>query len=229
MTKRMPIASLPRILASLCVCAALSGCVAAAVPIMYGMSAASLALGGFAIFKTVQLGTGGEVKIELSKNDPQPADRAVIRAARSIAVWPSKGGEGKLSDSLSRHTSLRVIAPGMVRRWVDGKGYERDPSALSASEKVDHSVRLARHLGADLVFLVESPKGVGVDASAWSFSRGQTEQEFTMTLVSRTPERIVWNEKGRLIVELGSESPSVDELSAIAAQAVAERVAELRR
>ena len=84
--------------------------------------------------------------------------------------------------------------------------------------------------GADLVSSWSNrPKGVGVDASAWSFSRGQTEQEFTMTLISRTPERIVWNEKGRLIVELGSESPSVDELSAIAGQAVAERVAELRR
>lgn len=202
----------------------LSGCVAgAAVPIMV----ASGALSGFAIFKSVQLSTGGEATIEMEENVPEPADQKNIRAAKSIAVWPIEGAEGEISERISELTYLTVIPPSKVRRWIDDQGYDRDASVLTKNEKEVLSIQLGRQLGADLILLVETGELTKAEANVWSFDRGNFEYGFDMTMVATQSKRAVWEESGRIVIELGGTLPGEREVNKIAQDAIAERVAQL--
>ncbi|MEM7169964.1 MAG: hypothetical protein AAF530_07320 [Pseudomonadota bacterium] len=213
-----------KLLASMMLGLTLSGCLAAAA---YGPMLVGGAAIGFSIFKTVQLSTGGEAVIELDEQDPEPGDLKTIRAANSIAVWPVNGGEGEISDRLSRLTSLEVISPSNVRKWIDDNGHDRDASILTYAEKEQLSSQMGRNLGADLVLVVETGQMKQAEANVWSFDRGEIEFDFEMALVSSLKERIVWKEPGRLLIEVGGTIPGEGEINKIAQDAIAERVAQL--
>jgi hypothetical protein len=104
-----------RLVPVICAYMGLSGCVAAAVPLMMGASVGVAALSGFELYKVVQLEGGGSARIEFPGKDGKTAPPQPLPAFRRAAVWPGDEGDVRFAERLQSSARFSsVVAPAAV-------------------------------------------------------------------------------------------------------------------
>lgn len=207
----------------------LSGCVAAAAPMMMGLTVGMVGLTGFAVHKTVQSGTGGEVAVAFpSTEDGETIPPQTLPPIQHIAVWQGNEREVYFSEALAASGTFDVTSPAQTSAFVRGKVPTTDLGQLTEREQTEAFAVLCNAAEADMVFAARD-LGMKTKKNTFSFSRGQ--QSYTTDLMgfSCSQNSIVWREQMALIVEIGDKTPSDAERNQIAGEMWAERVIEASR
>lgn len=202
----------------------LSGCLAAAVPVMMAVSAAGVAASGFGLFKTVQTTTGGAVRIgfgSADEKDVPPPDP--LPAGRKVAIWPGDEKEVKLAERLSGTGRFDVTSPSAVARTLASRDIPVDFRQLTASEQADGFQQVCRAHQVDLV-LAAKDEGTSTSSNFFSFNRANITQTFSLSAYDCRSGQVGWRDRMAVVMEMGGQTPAAGEVATIAGEAWAERL-----
>jgi hypothetical protein len=206
----------------------LQGCVAAALPLLAAASFASVAIGGFSIFKSVQMTTGGSANIQFSDVVLSAEDKQHLAAFTSPTVWPENEGEAYLASRLESSASFSsVITPSTAARALEDLDIDRNTNLLTEAERRKIFGEVCDHVGADAMIAVRD-LGSETTANAWSFKRASQTFRGLVTVYSRKADRVILTTEVVLQVDLGSDFPNEQELMKVTGEAIAEKLIELR-
>ena len=180
----------------------LSGCLIAAVPLVM---AGAAAVGGYAVYKTVQTTTGGTVRIAFDSKDAKKASPPPALPSPSATVAVLGGGqrEKKFSDALQASGKFRVS---------------------QATGEADAACRARR---VDLVMSAVD-QGQAVKSNLLSFQRGNSTQTYSLQGYSCATHMVAWTQSMQVIIESGSKPMAQGEIDDIAGQAWADRVIQAK-
>jgi hypothetical protein len=180
----------------------LSGCLIAAVPLVM---AGAAAVGGYAVYKTVQTASGGTVRIAFDSKDAKKASPPppLPSPSATVAVLGSGEREKKFSDSLQASGKFRVS---------------------QATGDADAACRARR---VDLVMSAVD-QGQAVKSNLLSFQRGNSTQTFSLQGYSCATHMVAWTQSMQIIIESGSKPMAQGEIDDIAGQAWADRVIQAK-
>lgn len=194
----------------------LSGCLIAAVPLMMAAGAATVAVAGFAVYKTVQTTSGGTVRIGFGASDtkhPLPP-KPLPPPTGMVAVLGTGTREAKFATDLRASARFRLVRddPGVLA-----------PSSVSGPE-YDAMCRRDR---VDMVFAAID-LGQMVQSNLLSFSRGGVTQKLSLTAYGCAARQVVWSDTMAVVIEAGGKPTQQAEIDVIAGQAWAERIVQAK-
>lgn len=212
--------------------AALQGCFAPAaiVPLMVVAGG----LQGFAIYKTVQLSTGGSVGIRLKEVRVTPGDSEVLRSIKRIAVLPGPSLSVRLAEELMRRAGhLEVMTPAKVLARGSGDlmlaSAATRASQLTETERLEELSKVVARLDVDAALIYEAA-GMGSDVRIWSFGRPEMTTDFTLGVFSARERRLVWKQPGQLARKIGARmSHNQDEEDRAVAAAIVDKLLEVMK
>lgn len=201
--------------------ATLSSCVAAVPMVMMAASAGAVALAGFAIYKTVQTASGGQVRIEFGSTDAKKATPPKpLPPGNVVYVYGGGAREKKFVETLQ--------ASGKFRSVTGGQDAHAPDLAAMNSGQVDDAMRDAcRSRRPDLVFAAINV-GVHVQSNLLSLKRGNATQQVTLQTYDCRAQRVGWTENMAVVNESHKDVPAA-EIDGVAGQAWAERVLEAKK
>jgi hypothetical protein len=183
----------------------LSGCLIAAVPLVMGAAAA---VGGYAVYKTVQTASGGTVRIAFDSKDSKKASPppALPTPSGSITVIGGGTRERKFADGLQASGKFRVSqAAGEVGAYENACKARRVDIVMGAVDQ-----------------------GQTVKSNMLSFQRGNSTQTLSLQGYSCASHQIAWTQSMQVIIESGSKPQAQSEIDEIAGQAWADRVIQAK-
>lgn len=193
----------------------LSGCIVAAVPLIMAAGAASVAVAGFAVYKTVQTTGGGSVKIGFGSSDPKhPTPPKPLPPANTVAVLGSGVREIKFAAALRASARFRIVRDDPV-------------TFLPGSPEGPAYEDLCRRTRVDLV-LAAVDLGQTVNSNMLSFSRGGLTQKLSLTGYSCASHQVAWSDPMAVVIESGAKPTPQSEIDAIAGQAWSERIVQAK-
>lgn len=198
-----------------------AGCVVAAVPLVM---AASAAVVGFTVYKTVQTTTGGTVRIAFGDQNGKKADAPPLPAVSRIAVWPGSQKETKFADALTATKKFTVSSPSTSMKALTAKGMGADLKQLTEQERLDAFAVVCTGTNAQLV-MASIDQGTTMSSNFWSFQRGNVTVKSDLLGYDCAHKTIAWRDRMAIIAELGDKSVGEEEIAKIAGDAWAERVA----
>lgn len=212
-------APLAKLAAVFLVATGLSGCVAAALPLLVAGGGSI----GFTGYKLVQTESGGSVGIQLPSKDGKELPPDPLPPAKRIAIWPG-GGNVRFAESLTKSGHFTVTSPSKVSATLTKAHISPDPKTLTDEEQDASLARLCKSLRTDLVFVsvARPPK---TDTNTFSLSRATITYPKELAAYSRKEKRAIWHDAVSLVLEVGGKSPpSDDELNRIVTDAWVDRV-----
>lgn len=210
---------------SLCAAFALSGCVAAAIPIMLAATVGATALEGFALYKTVQTSSGGSIKVAFPGKDGKETLPQPLPIIRKVAVWPGDEGDVHFADRLAKSGRFDVIPPSTVSVALANENVTSNLRLLTEDEEIKAFAVACRDTKVEFIFASRS-LGASSDTSVFSFSRANVTYKAELLGFSCDQNAIVWRDQIALIVEIGAKIPSDAEINAAASDAWADRILE---
>jgi len=204
----------------------LSGCVAlAAAPLMMG---ASLATTGFFGYKLFQTASGSEVGVELPNERIEPQASQLVSGADTLAFWTSSDRSLVVAAEQVEQAMgfASVITPSNAARIIRDNDLPAEIDHLTTQERRAAFEQFAAISGADLVLAIRT-LGVETDANTFSFSRAAITMRSRVHLYSRDTQSEIWVTEIDLIVGMGNDSPSEDELEDVLGRAIADRLNDI--
>lgn len=221
MTKIKP---LPRCVLLFGTTVLLSGCVAAAAPLIPLFTAATVGLTGFTVYKTVQSTNGGSIGIAFPSVDGKESPPSPIPKGRRAAIWPGDPVEVYFAEKLEASGSFDVTPPSRVSLVLKDAKITSDIEQLTKAERVAAFKAVCRASNVNLVF-ARQKLGSSFDAGFFKLSRSNTTNKNNLMGFSCAQGSVVWREQMAIIVEdLGPKSPAADEVNKAAGEGWAERV-----
>ncbi len=194
-------------------CFELSGCIIAAVPVMMAAGAGVVAVGGFAVYKTVQTTGGGTMEIAFGSKDAKHAPPPPpLPGVSTLAVWPVGHREEAFASVVKASGKVRVaplVGVGML------PGTQTDRYAAYATACHGNS--------ADVIFAAID-QGQTVSSNMMSFKRGSVTDKLTIEGYGCSAGKIVWTDSMATVVEAGSKPTPQSEIDDAAGRAWGERV-----
>lgn len=198
----------------------LNGCVAVAVATVVAMPV----LTTFSLYKTVQMSTGGRVKIAFGSTDGKKVAQAQpLPIGRTAAVWPGTEREARLAERLKVSGRYEVTTPSVVARDLAAAGTPVNMLQLTSEEQTTAFQAVCSRHSADLVFAAWD-YGVSTNAKVFSLKRGGATQTSDLVVFSCAEAKVVWKDRMAVTTETGSKTFAAGEVAAIAGEAWAERV-----
>ena len=203
----------------------IQGCAAPLVmPAYTALSAASIGVSGFGVYKATQLTTGGEAEVRFAKKDLSSQDKDALASIKSIIVYPGGQEKVRLAELLSE-SDYKIITPHAVTKTLSKKEIPVDFSQLTKKEKISYACQLCKIFKADGMF-VFSCGGTETDTKMWSFGRPEVSTKFQLQLFSHKYKKVIWDQKGKLVVKGGSKFPSYKETEGLLISALAKKFFE---
>ena len=205
----------------------------AAGAVAVGMLAAS----GFAVYKTVQLATGGKVEVRFAESEISANTQVTLSQLRKIAVWPSpdpysvvnwwpRGDDIRLTELLQRYGYFAIATPNTVQKVANSRGIATDLSQLTQNERLDAFQAVANELGVDGI-IAFSLGSWGYDMKPFSFKRGEGTIAFSVVTYSTLGRNLAWEQDGQFAIIGGRKTifskPEGEEMQGILVTAVAEK------
>jgi len=203
--------------------ASLSGCIAAAVPVMMAASVGVGGLSGFEVFKIVQLSSGGAVHVEFPGKDGKTQPPTPLPPVRKVAVWPEGKGDVMFADRLVATNRLTVAPPATVSAVLAETHTPAVLNQLTEQEKRAAFDMICRRAKTELIF-ASLPLGTSSDQNSWSFARATITLKYEILAYSCTRHAVVSDDQIAAVIEVGDKTPSGAEINKIMADAWADRV-----
>lgn len=197
------------------------GCVAA-LPLAYSLAAASYAMGGFAVYKSVQMTTGGEAEVRFKKAKLSAEDQKALSSIKRLAIYPGSQKNVKLAEALGKSGKFDIITPYSVQKALPDTATVADIKQMTEQEKRSYALKLCNDLNADGIFIY-SEGGHSYDTSYWSLKRSEAIVKFQASVFSVEHDGIIWTQEGEIVLKTGSNMPPQDEVDQIAVSAIAEK------
>ncbi len=202
--------------------AGLSGCIAAAAPLMPLLGVGMAAASGFETFKVVQLSSGGSVSIEFPGKDGKTIPPAPIPKASRVAVWPGDEGDVHLAERLGA-AGLKVSSPATVGAALSADKLPTDLKNMTSEDQHGAFETVCRHTHAELVF-ASVDEGRSSNTNSFSFSSANITLKARLLVYSCLQKSVVWQDELVAIVNIGGSAPSGHEINVAASDAWADRV-----
>ena len=200
--------------------ATLSSCVAAIPLVMVAASAGAVAVAGFAVYKTVQTASGGQVRIEFGSTDAKKASPPKpLPPGATVYVYGGGAREKKFADTLQASGKFRSVTGGEDSRAPD-------LSSLNAGQVDDAMKEACRSRRPDLVFAAINV-GEQKQSNLLSLKRSNSTQQVTLQAYECRAQRIGWTENMNVVNESRKDVPKT-EVDAVGGQAWAERVIQAK-
>jgi len=214
-------ATFRRVAPVFCMSFLLSGCIAAAVPLMVAGGAAGL---GYSGYKLVQTAGGGSVGIHFRMNGDKEAPPEALPPLHAVAVWPGTRREVAFAGKLEQAHRFRVVAPATIFSDLADVKVPEDLNQMTDAER-DHAFSIVcQREHVDMVFAARS-LGTTSNDNAFSLSRANVTSTADVMGYSCATKQVTWTDELSLIIELGSSTtPSDTELGTISGSAWADRV-----
>lgn len=201
----------------------LQGCFAPAL--LPAISAASMAMGGFQMYKGVQLTTGGTAEIRFADNKVSEEDRKALAEIKSIGIYPGTQDNIMLADAMAEKKRFKIVTPYTIEQALNKKGKYVHFESLAEFEKVEKACQVCKVIGADSILLLRASEG-GTTANIYSLKRAEAKAEITAVLYSAVHKRKVWSQDGELVLKVGANSPAEKEVGQLIASAVTDKFME---
>jgi hypothetical protein len=200
----------------------LSGCVAAAIPLLLVAEGAAV---GLTTYKTVQVVSGGGTfKVGFPGKDGKDAPLMPLPPVKSVAVWPGDQGDVMFAQKLSETRRFQVSSPASVSGVLTNKKITADRKLLTEQEQAAAFAVVCDETHAELIFASRN-LGTTSNENFLSLSRANVTYQGELLGFSCAQKSGVWREQVALIVEVGGKSPpTAEELNQAAAQALVDRV-----
>jgi len=203
----------------------LSGCIAAAVPLMGVVGVGMGAFSGFEMYKSVQLASGGSVEIEFPGKDGKTSPPQPLAPVRRVAVWPGDEGDVAFAQRLQGSGRFAtVVAPASVFQILTDVKGSADLKLMTEEEEGKVFDTLCQRSKVELV-LASKSLGASTNDNAFSFSRATVTAKADLLAYSCSQRAIVWRDQIILVMKLGGGSTSSSsELNKAGADAWADRI-----
>jgi uncharacterized protein YgiM (DUF1202 family) len=191
----------------------LAGCVAAAVPMLYG----GLALGGYSGFKLIQTSTGGSIEVAVDVSKVTNEQKANIKNIKSIAVWPEKDGSSvSFAEALSKSRTFKVVSPARVATALQQMGLSDDLKLMTSAEANDVFAKVCKKTNSDAVVFSKSI-AASANTNMWSLERGNVTTQFITYIYSKNTNTNIVEIPVTIKVLLGGKiAASNDEINNLA-------------
>ena len=202
----------------------LSGCIAAAVPLLI----AQVGVLGFAGYKLVQTSSGGAVGVAFPGPDGKEAPPQPLPPARTAAVWPGNAAEVRFAEKLAMSGRFEVTPPAKVSVILADAKIGTTLTRLTSAEQAEAFGVVCNESRANLVF-AGIDRGTETDARVFTLSRPSVTTKADLLAFSCSRKVIVWRDQLALIVEIGDRRTSNSEMLSAGGDAWADRILEAQR
>ncbi|MBU4372706.1 MAG: SH3 domain-containing protein [Proteobacteria bacterium] len=209
---------------------ALQGCMAFAVaPLATSVMVAAGAGQGFLVYKTFQTTTGGSLKVKFKDVTVSESDREVFKKIKRLAVLPGSGANIRITEKLIQKNTCEVVTPAQVTKLLladKALPFDALSNQLTETERIERLKHWAAKLNADAVLVYEQTGGAagGSDINLWSFKRAEMKDKIVVKIFSSKTGRFILDQPGEVVWELGSKSPSQEEIQELVATSVADKL-----
>lgn len=190
---------------------------------MMAASVGGTALAGFGMYKSVQMETGGTVRIAFgssdSKNAAPPAP--LPSSLRRLAIWPGDAAEVRLAERLSASGRFNVVTPDAVSRALAHGGLEL--ASMTSGERSAALDRACRATGAQAVALGVQ-QGTSTNDNLFSLHRGNVTTKVDLEVYDCRAHQVAWRDTMAIILDVGGHTPDETEVNRIAGDAWADRL-----
>lgn len=170
--------------------------------------------------------TSAEVSFVPTEVTPSESALAQIRSARTLAVYPVFSDDKATTvDTFRLITGMDVVPWERTLDWMEAQEVQLI-SKLRRAERAGHMAGFVKAMNADVAIFVESTGGHRKAGSALTFDQA-IETPFRATMVNRSGE-VLWIEDHVLSTTVGQNAPTVNELGAVQAKGLADRLMQLR-
>lgn len=203
----------------------LQGCVVAAVPLI----AASMAVSGFAIFKTVQTVTGGTVSIGFSETEISSEDKLALSEIMNPTIWPDNEMEVYMANAMELSGEFStIVTPSTITRILVDSEISQTINLMTDTERLQIFRRVCEEASADGIVAFKD-LGAETRSNVFSIRRANTIQRAEMIIYSYELDRIIFTTELELITELSGDIQNNQEILQIAGEAAAEKIIQLRK
>lgn len=219
---------LPATFALICAMPLVQGCVAAAVPGMMAMSAASMGFVGFSGYKVYQTSTEGTVQLAFESEQPGEEIVQKMRGLRRPAVWPTPGSLAAVifAETLEKTGDFEPISPNVVREFIERRGTKSDLSQLMGSERDREFAAICSALHSDSV-VAYSDLGLSTQGKFFTLERMNTTKHVELYYFSCPLGAVVFSEKLAIVSEVGGTTTNEQEIARVAGEVLALRFDDL--
>lgn len=203
---------------------ALSGCVAAVVPMVAALDVASIGALGFATYKTVQLSSGGSAQIEFPGTNGKTSPPPLLPNFRTAAIWPGDEGEVRFAERLQSSARFAsVVAPAAVSAILAESKTPTDLKQLTEQEKAQAFDAVCKRAKVEFIFAAIR-QGASANSNAMSFSRANVTYTSDLLGYSCPQHQIVSRDQIALVIDVGSSVGNASAMNQAGADAWADRV-----
>jgi hypothetical protein len=203
--------------------ATLSGCIAAAVPVMMAASVGVGAMSGFEVYKVVQLSSGGSVHAEFPGKDGKTLPPSPLPSARRVAVWPRSTGDVAFAEHLIANGRFQVTPPATVSAMIETSHTPWRLANMTDGERQTSFQAICARADVDIIF-ASLLLGTGSDQNTFSFSRANVTYKYELLAYSCTTHSIVSRDHMAAVVEIGDKVPTDAEINNAIADARVDRI-----
>jgi len=201
----------------------IQGCAAPVlVGVMYAASALSLGALGSRIY---HMSTGGTVEVAFGETALTAEDRKRLASLERIAVAPGSAKSVKLAEALAK-SGYSIITPHRVQKVLSQSTQFNNLQLMTESEKIQEASKLCRSLKADaLLYYSESLPGAEHRSLVDTYLGKKIEMKtaFEVLLISPDKERILWRQKGEIVIKGANKLTAADEIDQAVVSALTEQ------
>ena len=199
----------------------LGGCVAAAIPLML---AASGVVEGFAIFKTVQMTTGGTVSVSFGKDKLPVGVQKQLVTIKQPAIWPGDEVAVAMTEEIQKEGTFHsVITPAVVTKSLKESKIDPDMKNLTRSEKMALFGKVCTSTGADGI-IVLLDEGDEADSNIWSLNRSAVIHHAKLIIYGSDAGSVVYETEMLIKEEVTGNIQNPQEVMRIAGASAAEKI-----
>jgi hypothetical protein len=215
-----------RVVASLLCPFLLTGCVAAALPILALTGAPTAFMG----YKTVQLSTGGSASVAFRQNEVPASTRSELAKVERLAIWPGAEGEVEIAGLLEDSGRFRrIFTPAVTGAAQEKLKLPRNVKDMTPREMAAAFEQTCKSMGCDAVVAFK-PGDSHSSLNMWSFGRAHSTITSELIIFASAQNAVIHRDTLDLKVEIGGgKIPGSSELIGIAARSAADRIIELTR
>jgi len=207
----------------------LSGCMAAAIPLMIATQAVGIGMGAFAVTKTVQLSTGGSVEMGIGENEAPGQNKRVLADISKLAIWPGDEAEVFTANKLQGAKAFDlIVTPSKVGRAINQSNLDREIRNLTQTEMLQTFQTVCQKTGAEAVVAFKN-LGMESHTNAWSFDRPSVDFKGRIFIYAVQPNQIIFSSTAQMKMHLGGSTPNQQEVREKAGEMLADKLIELRQ
>jgi len=210
----------------------LSGCVAAAIPLLMATTAVTVGITAWGVTKIVQTSLG-KFEVAFKDDELNAGTQETLQNISRLGIWPSfgkvtveAGGTALLAQKLEKTEKIEIITPYTIDTALKENRMANITEHMTESEKVVVFKKIGEFIKADGIMLVHD-EGTSMNQNIFSFKAAEYRRHFSVKVYSVQSGKTIYRTEVRLVQKGGEANKSPEsEIQKIVATEIANHFLE---